>query len=79
MHGDIYGHNILWRSSDGQSLLGDFGAATPTNGLDVADKEGLQRLEVSAFQGLCVGGHGIDARFRGMVTLPTRVSCNGPY
>jgi serine/threonine protein kinase len=47
MHGDIYGHNILWRSSDGQSLLGDFGAATPTKGLDAADKEGLQRLEVS--------------------------------
>ncbi|MFP5465965.1 MAG: leucine-rich repeat-containing protein kinase family protein, partial [Gammaproteobacteria bacterium] len=28
MHGDFYGHNILWQPATGQAMLGDFGAAT---------------------------------------------------
>lgn len=46
-HGDLYGHNILWRN-DGDCLLGDFGAASflPQN---PQQAEALQRIEVRAF------------------------------
>lgn len=50
VHGDIYGHNILWRASDGECLLGDFGAATSTGGLDAADKAAMEKLEVSGMR-----------------------------
>lgn len=45
-HGDLYGHNILWQA-DGQSLLGDFGAAAfhPHQHVSAA----LERIEVRAF------------------------------
>lgn len=28
MHGDVYGHNILWDGQEGAAVLGDFGAAS---------------------------------------------------
>jgi hypothetical protein len=48
MHGDLYAHNILFKPS-GETLLGDFGAASlvPTNNRPLADS--LQRVEVLAF------------------------------
>ena len=54
MHGDLYGHNILFtRGSDApaRALLGDFGAASLYERSD-RDREralGLERLEVRAF------------------------------
>ncbi|MDD2776576.1 MAG: leucine-rich repeat-containing protein kinase family protein [Gallionella sp.] len=46
MHGDLYGHNILW-DEQGEGLLGDFGAASflPRD----ENSPALQRLEVRAF------------------------------
>ncbi|HEH9417978.1 TPA: serine/threonine-protein kinase [Aeromonas sobria] len=57
MHGDLYGHNILFaRGSDApaRALLGDFGAASlyERNSYDRRNHEralGLERLEVRAF------------------------------
>ncbi|MGN4989987.1 leucine-rich repeat-containing protein kinase family protein [Aeromonas sp. 97A] len=55
MHGDLYGHNILFaRGSDApaRALLGDFGAASLYDRSDRSDREralGLERLEVRAF------------------------------
>ena len=46
MHGDLYGHNILW-DGQGEGLLGDFGAASFLP-LD-ENAPTLQRLEVRAF------------------------------
>jgi hypothetical protein len=48
MHGDLYGHNIL-RNTNGDSLLGDFGAASFYALADTARADALQRLEVRAF------------------------------
>jgi hypothetical protein len=46
MHGDLYGHNILW-DGQGEGLLGDFGAASflPRD----ENAPALSRLEVRAF------------------------------
>ena len=57
MHGDLYGHNILFaRGPDApaRALLGDFGAASlyERNSYDRSNREraqGLERLEVRAF------------------------------
>ena len=57
MHGDLYGHNILFaRGADApaRALLGDFGAASlyERNNYDRSNREravGLERLEVRAF------------------------------
>ncbi|WP_429135507.1 leucine-rich repeat-containing protein kinase family protein [Aeromonas veronii] len=52
MHGDLYGHNILFaRGSDAPAcaLLGDFGAASLYDRCDRERAVGLQRLEVRAF------------------------------
>ncbi|MFQ1777375.1 leucine-rich repeat-containing protein kinase family protein [Aeromonas veronii] len=52
MHGDLYGHNILFaRSSDApaRALLGDFGAASLYDRCDRERAMGLERLEVRAF------------------------------
>lgn len=48
MHGDLYAHNILY-NSDGDCLLGDFGAASLSLQTDTAIAEKLQRLEVRAW------------------------------
>ena len=48
MHGDLYGHNIL-RNTQGDSLLGDFGAASFYALGDAQRATALQRLEVRAF------------------------------
>jgi hypothetical protein len=48
MHGDLYGHNILYTKA-GESLLGDFGAACFFDPTNVATAQALQRLEVRAF------------------------------
>ena len=47
MHGDFYGHNILWDCTTGQAQLGDFGAATwlPPG----PERHAWQALEVLAF------------------------------
>ena len=47
VHGDLYGHNILWDGDAGQALLGDFGAAfvLPAG----ADAVALQARDVRAF------------------------------
>lgn len=52
MHGDLYGHNILFaRGSDApaRALLGDFGAASLYDSGDRERAVGLERLEVRAF------------------------------
>lgn len=48
MHGDLYAHNTLY-APNGQSVLGDFGAASlyPADGVTLGDR--LQRLEARAF------------------------------
>jgi len=49
MHGDLYGHNILWDPATGQGLLSDFGGATllPIDQPNLS--RALQALEVRAF------------------------------
>ncbi len=47
LHGDLYGHNILWREP-GEALLGDFGAASFLPAYPVQARA-LQRLEVRAY------------------------------
>ena len=47
-HNDLYAHNILWHPQ-GDALLGDFGAAALLGGLDDAQADAVQRLEVRAF------------------------------
>jgi serine/threonine protein kinase len=47
-HGDLYGHNILL-NTQGDCLLGDFGAASFHATTDDAQTRALQRLEVRAF------------------------------
>ncbi|MGL6354706.1 leucine-rich repeat-containing protein kinase family protein [Aeromonas veronii] len=52
MHGDLYGHNILFaRGSDtpARALLGDFGAASLYERSNRERAVGLERLEVRAF------------------------------
>ncbi|CAJ1820649.1 leucine-rich repeat-containing protein kinase family protein [Aeromonas veronii] len=52
MHGDLYGHNILFtRGPDvpARALLGDFGAASLYDSSDRERALGLERLEVRAF------------------------------
>jgi len=48
MHGDFYGHNLLWRRGH-SVLLGDHGAATMFDPRDVARAQAFQRLEVRAW------------------------------
>ncbi len=48
LHGDLYGHNLLWNGAD-RALLSDFGAASFFDPDDRATAEALQRLEVRAF------------------------------
>ncbi|MGC1307078.1 MAG: leucine-rich repeat-containing protein kinase family protein [Phormidesmis sp.] len=48
MHGDLYAHNILVNQT-GQSLLGDFGAASFYNPNDSTIAAALERLESRAF------------------------------
>jgi hypothetical protein len=48
MHGDLYAHNILVDET-GQSLLGDFGAASKYDKSDGVIAQALERLEVRAF------------------------------
>jgi len=48
MHGDFYGHNLLWRRGH-SVLLGDHGAATMFDPRDVVRAQAFQRLEVRAW------------------------------
>lgn len=48
MHGDFYGHNLLWREGAGLQL-GDFGAATPFEPSDALMAQRCQRIEVRAW------------------------------
>ena len=52
LHGDVYGHNILWDAATGDAALGDFGAASVLP--DGPAGAALQRIEVRAF-GLLLG------------------------
>jgi hypothetical protein len=47
LHGDLYAHNIL-HNTQGDALLGDFGAASFFNVHDAAHAQGLQHIEVRA-------------------------------
>lgn len=48
MHGDLYAHNILV-DDQGNTLLGDFGAASFYDKSDAAISHNIERIEVSAF------------------------------
>ncbi len=48
LHGDLYGHNILWNGAGG-CVLGDFGAASFLPRDDAARSRALQALEARAF------------------------------
>jgi hypothetical protein len=48
MHGDLYAHNILI-DGDGNTLFGDFGAASFYNRADTETAYALERIEVSAY------------------------------
>ena len=48
LHGDLYGHNILWNGR-GDALLGDFGAASYLPRDNAASSQALQRIESRAF------------------------------
>jgi serine/threonine protein kinase len=52
LHGDLYGHNILWDGTDGAAVVSDFGAAStlPEGPAGAA----LRRIEVRAW-GLLLG------------------------
>lgn len=52
MHGDLYGHNILWDGHGGAAALGDFGAASVLP--DGAEGRALARIETRAF-GILLG------------------------
>jgi hypothetical protein len=51
LHGDLYGHNVLWDGVVGEAVLSDFGAASFLPDLD---GEAYQRMEVRAW-GLLLG------------------------
>ncbi|MEN8447438.1 MAG: protein kinase, partial [Cyanobacteria bacterium J06555_13] len=48
IHGDLYAHNILI-NAEGESFLGDFGAASFYDVTDRSTAQALERLEVRAF------------------------------
>jgi predicted Ser/Thr protein kinase len=48
MHGDLYAHNMLI-DNEGNTLFGDFGAASFYDRTDVKTAAALERLEVSAY------------------------------
>lgn len=48
MHGDLYAHNMLI-DDEGNTLFGDFGAATMYDRSKLSDIYALERIEVSAF------------------------------
>ena len=48
MHGDFYAHNIML-DEEGESILGDFGAASYYEPNDLNMRDALERLEVRAF------------------------------
>ena len=48
MHGDLYAHNILVNET-GDSLLGDFGAASFYDSIESFKGQAMERLEVRAF------------------------------
>ena len=52
LHGDLYGHNVLWDGGAGEAVLSDFGAASVLP-VDATGAE-LQRLDVRAW-GLLLG------------------------
>lgn len=48
LHGDFYGHNILW-NGEGAGVLGDFGAASLYSPDNSPAARALERIEVRAF------------------------------
>lgn len=53
LHGDLYGHNILWDPDSGHAVVSDFGAATLLHGLPHQDVEMLLSTEARAWHILC--------------------------
>jgi serine/threonine protein kinase len=52
LHGDLYGHNILWDGAQGAAVVSDFGAASTLP--DGAAGDALRRIEMRAW-GLLLG------------------------
>ncbi len=48
MHGDFYGHNLMWAPGH-RVMLGDFGAATPFDPRDAERAQACQRLDLRAW------------------------------
>lgn len=78
MHGDLYAHNIL-HNQEGDTLLGDFGAASFLAPADRQRAEALQRIEVRAFACLleellqrCPAATGPHGRFEALMKLQVR-------
>ncbi|MEJ7688336.1 MAG: leucine-rich repeat-containing protein kinase family protein [Variovorax sp.] len=80
LHGDLYGHNILWNGK-GDGLLGDFGAASflPQGDALQAQAQALQRIEVRAFGCLleellagCRAAHADKTRIAALTELQAR-------
>lgn len=75
MHGDLYGHNILWDGSDGAAVLGDFGAASSLPGGQAG--RALARIETRAF-GILLGEVLDRCDHRQQALRDLQDACTGP-
>ena len=75
LHGDLYGHNILWDGTDGAAVVSDFGAAStlPAGPAGAA----LRRIEMRAW-GLLLGELLTLARLDSGPWRDLERACTGP-